>query len=98
MQDKNFMSPLNIRTAILSLKLKNSEGDDRIPQRIILDGIDSLIDPFARLFSLIYKTKIVSVQWLIKKITPIHKKGSKKKLKIIDQLQICAVLQKILKD
>ena len=35
-QEKNFMSSTNIRTAILSLKLKNSEGYDRIPQKLLL--------------------------------------------------------------
>ena len=32
--NKNFMTRSNVRNAILSLKLKNSEGFDRIPQRI----------------------------------------------------------------
>ena len=50
-QDKNFMSVTNIRNAILTLKLKNSEGYDRIPQRILLDGISLLIEPFDKLFN-----------------------------------------------
>ena len=37
--NKNFMSTLNIRNAIQSLKLKNLEGYDRIPQRILIDGM-----------------------------------------------------------
>ena len=47
------------------LKTKNCEGYDRFPQRIILDGIDALWDPFARLFSLIYRDKVIPGQWLI---------------------------------
>ena len=35
----NFMTRSNIEEAIKSLKTKNSEGFDRIPQRIIIDGI-----------------------------------------------------------
>ena len=34
-EEKNFMSELEIRRAILSIKVKNCEGSDRIPQRII---------------------------------------------------------------
>ena len=50
------MSEVNIRKAILSLKLKNSEGYERIPQRILLDGGAMLIKPFSKLFNLIYTT------------------------------------------
>ena len=44
--DKNFMTPTNVKSAILNLKLKNSEGYDRIPQRILIDGISILLEPF----------------------------------------------------
>ena len=44
-QNKNFMTASDVRKAILSLKLKNSEGFDRIPQRILLDGISVLQTP-----------------------------------------------------
>ena len=61
-EDKNFMSTNNIRNAILSLKLKNSEGYDRIPQRILLDGITLLIEPFTKLFNLIYTSNTIPEQ------------------------------------
>ena len=75
--NKNFMSAINIRNAVLGLKLKNSEGYDRIPQRILLDGLSTLIEPFSRLFNLIYSTNKIPEQWSMSKITPIHKKGDK---------------------
>ena len=61
----------------MQLKLKNCEGYDRIPQRILIDGINALIVPLSHLFSLIYNKCKIPEQWLIAKITPIHKKGSK---------------------
>ena len=76
-QDMNFMSEINIRQAILSLKSKNSEGYDRIPQRILLDGISSLTEPFTKLFNLIYLHNKIPEQWSMSKIMPIHKKGDK---------------------
>ena len=54
----DFMTRDRVFECIKQLKSKNCEGYDCIPQRIILDGIDALLDPFARLFSLIYKDKV----------------------------------------
>ena len=80
-QNKNFMQTSDVRKAILSLKLKNSEGFDRIPQRILMDGIDVLITPFEKLFELIYSTNTIPEQWGMSKITPIHKKGEKNNIR-----------------
>ena len=63
---------------VKSLKMKNTEGYDRIPQRIIIDGLESLSKPLEKLFALIYRDKIVPGQWLISKIIPVHKKGDKR--------------------
>ena len=76
-QNKNFMSEVNIRKSILSLKLKNSEGYDRIPQRILIDGMSILLEPFTKLFNLIYNSNTIPEQWSMSKIIPIHKKGDK---------------------
>ena len=65
---------------VSSLKVKNSESYDRLPQRIIKDGIDHLINPLTNLFKAIYETKTIPDQWKIAKINPIHKKGSKNEI------------------
>ena len=75
--DSNFMSENDIIECVKQLKLKNCEGYDRIPQRFLIDGISILINPLTKLFSLIYSTKCIPEQWLIAKIAPLHKKGSK---------------------
>ena len=77
------MSRDRIVECVKSLKMKNTEGYDRIPQRIIIDGLESLSKPLEKLFALIYRDKIVPGQWLISKIFPVHKKGDKNVLKII---------------
>jgi hypothetical protein len=44
------------------LKVKNCEGCDLIPQRILADGIESLIDLFSKLFNLIYTQRTIPEQ------------------------------------
>jgi hypothetical protein len=45
-----------------SLKKKNSEGLDRIPQKILVDSFEILINPLARLFARIYEQKLIPDQ------------------------------------
>ena len=40
-----FMDENSIRECISTLKVKNNEGFDRIPQRILSDGVENLIIP-----------------------------------------------------
>ena len=80
-EDKMFMTRDNIRECIMSLKPKNSEGYDRIPQRILLDGMEILLSPLTKLFEQIYNQKTVPDQWLVAKTIPIFKnKGEKNKM------------------
>ena len=77
----DFMLPNNIINAVKFLKIKNCEGHDRIPQRILIDGIKYLITPLSVIFNKIYKTKEIPEQCLIAKINP-------KTLKITGQFLI----------
>ena len=74
--DNNFMTEQNILKAVNSLKIKNCEGHDRIPLRVIIDGIQILLKPLTNLFTKIYDQKTIPTQWLMAKIIPIHKKGN----------------------
>ena len=76
-QSENFMSMSSIEECIKSIKIKNTEGYDRIPQRILVDGLDLLLPPLTLLFEKIYKEKKVPEQWLVSKTIPIFKKGNK---------------------
>ena len=48
--NKMFMDKNSIMECILALQTKNSEGFDRIPQRILVDGADTLIVAFEGIF------------------------------------------------
>ena len=64
-QSSMFMDPDSIRECILSLKMKNTEGYDRIPQRILIDGVDCLLVAFNGLFKRVYEQSEVPKQWLV---------------------------------
>jgi hypothetical protein len=66
----------------MNLKLKNSEGYDRIPQRILVEGVEFLAAPITGLMNMIYEKKSVPDQWLVAKTTPVYKnKGPTKDIK-----------------
>ena len=75
--DKMFMSITNITECVRSIKIKNCDGYDRIPQIILVDGIDHLAVPLIHLFNQIYQRNELPDQWLISKVCPILKKGNK---------------------
>ena len=72
-----FMTKADITECIKSIKTKNCEGYDRIPQRILTDGAEVLITPFVGLFKRVYVQNAIPDQWSIAKVAPIHKKGLK---------------------
>jgi hypothetical protein len=56
-EDKMFMDTSSIKNCIQTLKPKNLEGFDQIPQRVLKDGMAILLAPLSRQYELIYKIK-----------------------------------------
>ena len=79
-QNLDFMSMAEVELAIKSIKIKNSEGFDRIPQRVLIEGMAHLLNPLCKLFNFIYCSKTIPDQWRLSKIVPVHKKGSKSEI------------------
>ena len=52
-----FMSFSEVEKCIKSIKIKNCEGYDRIPQRVLNEGIEHLLSPLSILFRSIYNSK-----------------------------------------
>ena len=48
-QPSIFMDSASVKECMMSLKVKNSEGYDRIPQRCLVDGVELLCIPFSGL-------------------------------------------------
>ena len=61
--NENFMTEQNVRKCLKGLKIKNCEGVDRIPLRILNDGAEILTSPITRLLNIIYATKKIPAQW-----------------------------------
>ena len=76
-ENSNFMTRNEIFECLKTIKNKNCEGFDRIPQRILSDGAEILAVPLGGLFEKIYRQKKIPEQWSIAKVIPIHKKGLK---------------------
>ena len=51
--DLMFMGINEVEKCLKSIKMKKSEGYDRIPQRVLLNGNEHLLVPLAKLFELI---------------------------------------------
>ena len=67
------MRGANIIECIKIIRIKNCEGYDRIPQRILYDLAEILEAPFIGLFKRIYDQKNIPEKWSIAKVTSIHK-------------------------
>ena len=92
------MDPVSVKEVLSSLKNKNSEGYDRIPQRILVDGADFLVRSFEGLFERIYYQKTVPGQWLVSKNIPIFKnKGDKNDIENYRPISNLSPRQKYLK-
>ena len=74
------ITAIDILECVKSLKVKNCEGFDRIPQRILSEGINSLLAPLTGLFNLIFSQNSIPEQWRTSKTIPIHKKGPKQNI------------------
>ena len=78
-EDTNFFTENEVMECLKDIKSKTCQGYDRIPQRLLRDGAIYLCKPITKLLQDIYETREYPEQWLISKITPIHKKGIKSK-------------------
>ena len=70
----------DIMECVKSLKIKNCEGYDQIPQRVLSEGIEILLTPLTGLFKRIISQNKIPDQWRISKTIPIHKKGQKQNI------------------
>ena len=93
--EHNFMTESDVLRAVTSLQNKTSEGHDRIPVRVIKDGITILIKPLTVLFNKIYDQRSLPEQF--QKPFRFLKKETKAKLKTTDPYPISVPVLKSLR-
>ena len=72
-KNKMFMDLNSIVECVKTLNIKNSEGYNRIPRRVLVDGIEVISGAFEGLFSRVYNQTAIPAQWQISKNIPIYK-------------------------
>ena len=82
---QNFINEITVMKALDSIKIKNTDGYNRIPQQKLNEGKSILINLITNLLNLIYKNKVIPEQWSISKIIQILKQSQKIVWKITSQ-------------
>ena len=74
--NKIFITEGKVSRCIKCLKINNSEGQDRIPKRILVDGINQILILITTKMNKVYCQNKIPGQWQITKVTPLLKQGS----------------------
>ena len=74
-----FVTPEMIAKKIKKMKDNKSPGVDGIPPKLLKEIVDQISTPLANLFNLSLEEGIVPSEWKEANITPLFKKGSRKK-------------------
>ena len=77
--------PLEVQVSIQVLKKYKSPCTDKIVAELIRDGGNSLLAKIYKLVLAIWKKDILQEQWKESIIVPIHKKGGKTNIVIIEE-------------
>ena len=69
------INPIIVKNIFVSLSSSKALGWDKIPIRIIRDGIDSIAWPLSNLINYSISTNTIPKSWKSGQITPVFKKG-----------------------
>ena len=72
------VTPEMVAKKIKAMKDNKPLGVDRIPPRLIMETVEQVSIPLARVFNLSLKDGVVPSEWKEANITPLFKKGSRK--------------------
>ena len=74
-----FVTPEMIAKTLKKMKDNKSPGVDEIPPKLLKEIVDQISTPLAKLFNLSLEERIVPSEWKEANITPLFKKGLRKK-------------------
>ena len=91
-----FVTPEMIANKIKKMKDNKSPGVDGIPPKLLKEIVDQISTPLANLFNLSLEEGIVPSEWKEANITPLFKKGSRKKPENYRPVSLTSVVCKLL--
>ena len=87
---------------IKAMKGNKSPGVDGIPPKLLMETVEQISIPLARVFNLSLKEAVVPFEWKEANIIPLFKKGSKNKSENYRPVSltsvICKLLERLIKD
>ena len=103
----DYLGPLVVTPELVARKIKamkdnKSPGVDGIPPKLLMETVDQISIPLARVFNLSLKEGVVPFEWKEANIIPLFKKGSRNKSDNYRPVSltsvICKLLERLIKD
>ena len=102
-----YLGPLVVTPELVAKKIKamkdyKSPGVDGIPPKLLMETVEQISIPLARVFNLSLKEGVVPFEWKEANIIPLFKKGSRNKSENYRPVSltsvICELLERLIKD
>ena len=103
----DYLGPLVVTPELVAKKIKamkdnKSPGVDGIPPKLLMETVEQISIPLARVFNLSLKEVVVPFEWKEANIIPLFKKGSRNKSENYRPVSltsvICKLLERLIKD
>ena len=103
----DYLGPLIVTPELVAKKIKamkdnKSPGVDGIPPKLLMETVEQISIPLARVFNLSLKEGVVPFEWKEANIIPLFKKGSRNKSENYRPVSltsvICKLLERLIKD
>ena len=103
----DYLGPLVVTPELVAKKIKamkdnKSPGVDGIPPKLLMETVEQISIPLARVFNLSLKEGVVPFEWKEANIIPLFKKGSRNKSENYRPVSltsvICKLLERLFKD
>ena len=91
-----FVTPKMIAQKIKKMRDNKSPGVDGIVPKLLMEGVEQISTPLAKLFNLSLEEGIVPSEWKEANITPLFRKGSRNKPKNYRPVSLTSVVCKLL--
>ena len=103
----DYLGPLVVTPELVAKKIKamkdnKSPGVDGIPPKLLMETVEQISIPLARVFNLSLKEGVVPFEWKEANLIPLFKKGSRNKSENYRPVSltsvICKLLERLIKD